>query len=280
MSSGSDPLRGYAVHFTRGNDPAAASEARNRGPSDDGLAAFLHWLTEIDDTGFRASLSILWYGYVRPTSYALGIAAGVPEVEATQCSACFSATRLDKLKHLIATRSLYGVGFRQDLLYGAGGRPVRYLASGSEQVKSLQTDISERQKAGVNPRDELWKKTPFIDGSKENAREEEWRVPRGFSFEPDDVAFAFIPEDLHDNARAFFEEHRGANTGPAYLCRYIDPRWDRARIEQVLAAPAPPNRRPHLRSCSRTSTRSCASGPPRRLGVARLAPTPDALDAA
>ena len=71
-------------------------------------------------------------------------------------------------------------------------------------------------------------------------------MPGGARFEPDDVAFIFLPEELHDNARSFFEEHRVNHTGPAYLCRYVDPRWSYARIARALSGPipAPPAPRP------------------------------------
>ena len=205
---------------------------------DQSFPAFVRWLSDIDVTGFRASLGILWDGFIRPTTYGLGAAADVPEVEATQCAACFSATRLDKLAKLIKTRSSYGVGFRQDELALAGG-PVKYLKAGSAEAAELQRDIRERRRHGVDPADPFWQTTPFIELSEDNSWEEEWRVPGGFSFGPDDVAFAFLPEDLHDNAHAFFAEHRSENTGPAYLCRYIDPHWDGGRIKRVLAAPVP-----------------------------------------
>lgn len=67
----------------------------------------------------------------------------------------------------------------------------------------------------------------------------------------------FIPEELHAAARSFFVGHLAANTGPAYLCPYIDPRWDMARIQAAVAAVPPtptmsygrlrPLRRPHRR---------------------------------
>jgi len=199
----------------------------------------LEWLNEIDDTGYRVSLSILWDGHVQATTYAMGIADDVPEVEASHRSACFSATRLDKLAQLIKTRSLYGVGFSQDVVAAAGGRSVQYLDSCGTDATALRKRIEAQRRAGVKAGDPLWTKTPFIDGSRANAWEEEWRVPGGFRFEPDDVAFVFLPEDLHDNARTFFEEHRQAHTGPAYRCRYIDPRWDAARIKKTLAEPVP-----------------------------------------
>ncbi len=55
---------------------------------------------------------------------------------------------------------------------------------------------------------------------------------------PDQVAFVFIPENLHEQARAFFEEHRQAGSGPAYLCPYIDPTWDHADLQEALSSRA------------------------------------------
>lgn len=239
MSIGADPLRGYAVHFTRGNDPVVAADALAGEPADRSYAALQRWLMDIDDTGYRSSLSILWDGFVRPTDGPLGIAADVSEVEASQRSACFSATRLDRLAKLIAKRSSYGVGFRQDVLAAAGGRRVCYLSVGSVEVAKLTDAIQQRRRLGIAPADPFWHTTPFIDGTTDNMWEEEWRVPGGFAFQPADVEFLFLPEQLHRNARDFFEEHLGENTGPSYLCRYIDPTWSGDRIEQVLSAPAP-----------------------------------------
>ena len=59
-------------------------------------------------------------------------------------------------------------------------------------------------------------------------------MPGGLQFAPRDVAFVFLPEELHDGARMFFTEHRDANTGPAYLGPYLDPRWSRQKTEQAL----------------------------------------------
>lgn len=235
-----DPLLGYAVHFTRGNDPAAVAKALAAPVPDlPSPHELMQWQNDIDGTGYWSSLSILWEGHVRPTRDPLGVAASVSEVEASHGSACFSATRLDKLARLINTRSLYGVGFEQNKLAVAGGRPVQYLRRGSPEAVAVANDVRDRQCAGVNPADPFWKKTPFIDPDDANAWEDEWRVPRGLRFEPDDVAFVFLPEELHENARAFFEEHRREHTGPAYLCRYIDPRWEYDHIACVLAAPGP-----------------------------------------
>jgi hypothetical protein len=233
-----DPLRGYAVHFTRGNDPSAAANALAmplpRLPSHMEL---MHWQNDIDTSGYFASLSILWEGRIRPTSYALGFAADVAEIGVTQRCACFSATRLDKLEHLIDTRSTYGVGFSQHVLTASGGRPVSYLPCGGAETAHWTAEVERRQRTGADPNDTFWRETRFIDPSEEHSWEQEWRVPGGFNFEPEQTAFVFIPEELHETARAFFEEHGQCGTGPAYLCPYIDPSWDNGRIHEVLTTP-------------------------------------------
>ncbi|MGH3005640.1 MAG: hypothetical protein ACRDOS_07035 [Gaiellaceae bacterium] len=251
MSSRRDPLRGYAVHFTRGNDPVSAAKARTALPSSPSHVEIVKWLSDTDDTGYRASLSILWDCFIRPTTYALGVGQSVRELKDAHRSACFSESTLDDLAQLILTRSLYGVGFRQEFLHSHGGRRVTYLPHGGLEAKKWAHDIRECLRGAVDPTDALWQETPFIDEldpdpAKDTSWEREWRVPGGLSFQPHDVAFVFLPEDLQENARRFFAEHRDSNTGPAYLCRYLDPRWRRGRIEQILREPLsdvpPPNR--------------------------------------
>ncbi len=75
------------------------------------------------------------------------------------------------------------------------------------------------------------------DPANDTSWEKEWRVPGGLKFLPDDVAFVFLPEELHDKARAFFAKHRADNSGPAYLGPYLDPQWDRERIQEILTEP-------------------------------------------
>jgi hypothetical protein len=243
MSSASDPLQGYAVHFTRGVSAEDAAKARAQRPTKPSLGDLLRWLDSIDDTGFRTSLSILGSGFIRPTSYPMGVGETVPELADAHRSACFSESPLDDLARLIETRSLYGVGFRQSFLQQRGGDRVIYVPDDSAEAGSWRQHVAARRSAGVDPGDGFWMKTPFVDllsPSNDTTWEKEWRVPGGLSFEPEDVAFVFLPEDLHEKARRFFTDHQRENTGPAYLGRYLDPRWDRARIEAVLAAPVAP----------------------------------------
>jgi hypothetical protein len=56
----------------------------------------------------------------------------------------------------------------------------------------------------------FWRLTPFIDvmgsygaGEYRFEWEREWRVPGGLRFPPDQVAFLFIPDSLHDQVRSF-----------------------------------------------------------------------------
>lgn len=234
----SDPLRGYAVHFTRGSDPAGAEEAlESPVPSQLSRIELSAWLDAIDDTGYRVSLSILWDRFVRPTCLPLCVGRKVQGVQEKHRSACFSETPLHELAKLIATRSLYGIGFHQSYLRKSGGRPVRYVQSNTDEAECWRAAVRQREVGGVNPDDPLWRDTPFVDVLEpgvDSRWEEEWRVPGGLHFRPLDVAFVFLPEELHDGARTFFTEHRDKNTGPAYLGLYLDPRWSRREIEQKL----------------------------------------------
>jgi hypothetical protein len=237
MVAASDPLEGFAVHFTRGADPVAAAAARAAGVPKGNLVEALAWLDATDTSGYRSSLSILWEGHVRPTRYPMGVAAHVTEVAERNRSACFSESPLNDLKRLIETRSLYGVGFEQTFLEIHGGERVLYVPPGSDEEISWRRAVADACVGGVDPTDPLWQMTPFVDildPTRDMSWEKEWRVPGGLNFKPSDVAFVFLPEELHGRARDFFEEHRVANTGPAYFGVYLDPRWERDRIEEAL----------------------------------------------
>jgi hypothetical protein len=204
----------YAVHFTK---PSLTEDA------------------------YRVVMSILWDGTIRPGNNPLGAARYVSEVRDSQRSACFSEIPLDLLQRRIQRRSLYGIGFHQDFLVAKSGARVWYLDNEGEVAGRFQVLVNQRSFFGVDVDDPLWKLTPFVDfpGTYGTSRyefewEREWRVPGGLQFAPDDVAFLFIPEQYHDAARGFFEEHEYDHTGPAYLCPYVDPTWGMNRIQQAL----------------------------------------------
>jgi hypothetical protein len=204
----------YAVHFTK---PANSTSA------------------------YDVMLAILWEGRIR-TGGPFGAARRVAGLGESQCSACLSEIPLDLLARLIQRRSLYGIGFRQDFLVEKGGARVWYLDKDGTVAAAFKEVVRSAESGEVDPSAPLWKVTPFVDypgdygGTQYRFEwEREWRVPRPLEFQPEDVAFLFIPEELHAAARTFFEEHLQENTGPAYLCPYVDPRWDMPTIQQAFA---------------------------------------------
>jgi hypothetical protein len=194
---------------------------------------------------YSVMLTILWEGSLRPGPASYGAARNLGnDLGDSQRSACFSEIPLDMLERLIDRRSLYGIGFSQRFLVRNGGARVWYLDNDGAAADVFTEIIREAMVGGMNPDDGLWALTPFVDypGTYPDGKEyrfeweREWRVPGGLQFGPDDVVFLFIPEDLHAPARNFFEEHERDHSGPAYLCPYIDPRWDISQIQAALGS--------------------------------------------
>ena len=83
-----------------------------------------------DDPGrtsaYDSMLKILGSGKIHAYT-PFGAARSLDVLEDTQKSACFSEIPLDRLNRLVARRSQYGIGFRQDVLVRAGGARVWYL---------------------------------------------------------------------------------------------------------------------------------------------------------
>lgn len=206
-------------------------------------AQLLHHVKEIqaqDKTGYSNIMSILWDGRIEPFAEPHGAGKDVPEVAHAHRSAALSEIPLHLLDRLVKCRSRYGIGFSQEFLLSRGGARVWYVETGGAPAQAIRRQVDRRVSDGVDPDDPLWQITPFIDfPDPTHARtdwrwEREWRVPGGLNFEPDDVAFLFIPAEFHRNAHEFFTDHRVHNTGPAYLCPYLDTTWDLQRIQAQL----------------------------------------------
>ncbi|GMU22601.1 MAG: hypothetical protein AMXMBFR13_26860 [Phycisphaerae bacterium] len=158
----------------------------------------------------------------------------------SQFAVCFSEIPLHHLKRLAERRGPYGIGFTKALARSRGAEPIWYLEKGNPTVEAVRA-LMNRALCSPDPTgDPIWLLTPFIDSPGEYPTgvyrfewEREWRYSGRFEFDEKDVAFLIIPEDLHSAARSFFESAEYQNLGPAYLCPYIDPQWDR---ERVLAA--------------------------------------------
>jgi hypothetical protein len=204
-----------------------------------------------EESGYDNMTSILWNRRVEPVEEPHGAGADIAELTEAHRPACFSEIPLHLLGPLFEHRSDYGIGFSQEFLLSRGGGRVLYLEEDGHSADAARRLVESHRRAPIDPADPLWALTPFIDfplaGSLTDWRwEREWRVPGGLSFEVTDVAFLFIPEELHDKALQFFSDHKFVGTGPAYICPYIDPGWDRPRIERALSTV--PEERPPSRA--------------------------------
>jgi hypothetical protein len=205
-----------------------------------------------DRTGYPQIMSILYSGELRPGPDPLGAARKFTALGGSQRVVCFSEIPLDMLARLVKRRSRYGIGFRKDVLVTKGGTSLWYVDRESPQAAAIEEIIKNKVAEGIDPDDPFWKLTPFIDHpGVYNGRpyrwewEREWRVAGPVKFRPEDVAFLFVPEEHHDDARQFFADVKIEHTGPVYECAYIDPAWSTEQIEEALASVPPlPDPRP------------------------------------
>ena len=95
-------------------------------------------------------LKILWEGRIH-ASGPFGAARKLAGLGDTQHSACFSEIPLDLLARLIDRRSLYGIGFRQDVLVAGGGARVWYLDKGGPAAEGFTRRSEPRSRAAWSP---------------------------------------------------------------------------------------------------------------------------------
>jgi hypothetical protein len=167
-----------------------------------------------------------------------------PDVVSAQQSVCFSEIPLHLLERLSRRRGGYGVGFTKEFILRRGGNPIWYVEHGSDIETALHEIIQRARTTHNSGAEPIWELTPFIDargnypsGPYRFEWEREWRHVGDLHFEIEDVAFLIIPENLHDDARAFFQDALDENIGPAYFCPYIDIGWDFDRVRRALEEP-------------------------------------------
>lgn len=196
----------------------------------------VHFSTESADgcSAYDNAISILYERNIE-ARHAFGAGRLLPPALK---SVCFSEIPLHLLRRLADKRGPHGIGFRKDFLVERGGGPILYAYKDTEHAKAIDTMVSGAIHDPSNP---VWKLAPFIDlpGIYNSSKyffewEREWRVVEDFSFEPSDVAFLIIPEDLHDVARNFFDGAERDNIGPNYKCKFVDPYWEDDQIQNVL----------------------------------------------
>lgn len=199
----------YAVHFTKGDGSRDAHSVM---------------------------MTILASGQLK-ASGRFGAARGLGRLGKTQQSICFSEVPLDRLDRLVTRRSTYGIAFTQEFLISNGGARVWYVDGRGGVADTIRDMVSSRVVQGIDPHDDFWRLTPFLDLPSAEYKyqfewEREWRVPNNLNFEPKDVAFLFIPENLHSSARSFFQKASDQNDGPGYLCPYLEPLWSDVQIQE------------------------------------------------
>lgn len=168
-----------------------------------------------------------------------GIGKNKAPQESEQRTVCFSEIPPGHWHRLVSRRETkYGLAFTKEFILSRGGSPVWYAWNGTPPQQTLRDIMAEGTGDSSAP---IWRLTPFIDApgayGKSNYLfdwEREWRHLGSLRFDPEDVAFLLIPEDLHNAAYAFFENARTENLGPAYFCPYVDPLWSRDRILETL----------------------------------------------
>jgi hypothetical protein len=196
-----------------------------------------------DDRGYSPMMSILYDRVLRTGEAPFGAARRITALGGSQRVVCFSEIPLGQLARLVERRSRYGIGFRKDILVAKGTSPLWYLDNESPHASVVREIIRAKVAEGVDPADPFWQLTPLIDHpGVYNGRsyrfewEREWRAIGEVRFTPDEVAFLFIPEELHLAARQFSADVKVENSGPHYECPFIDAAWPGERIEQALSS--------------------------------------------
>jgi Putative abortive phage resistance protein AbiGi, antitoxin len=193
-------------------------------------------------TAYDNMMSICWERRLRAKNR-FGIARKIAPEWPPQNVVCFSDIPLHLMSRLAKKRGDYAIGFKKEAILKQGGGPMWYVEKDTTTAQQIRALIDRATESTSQVPDPIWFLTPFIDvtgnyptGTYRFEWEREWRKREDFIFDTDDVAFLVLPEHLHSAARAFFTEHERENTGPAYLCPYLDANWNRARVSAALAA--------------------------------------------
>jgi hypothetical protein len=203
----------------------------------------VHFTKDYDGrSAYQNSLSILYAGVIRATNE-YGQGRHLSALGSSQQCVCFSEIPLDLLDRLVDRRSRYGIGFTKEFVAAQGGAPVWYLEVDSPIADAFRDVKRQRMRGGIDPDDPIWRLTPFVDMPGDYGTavyrfewEREWRVAGDLRFAPENVAFLFIPEDLHPAARSFFADAERNHSGPAYYCPFLDPTWGDEEIQEALPA--------------------------------------------
>jgi hypothetical protein len=188
-----------------------------------------------NNTAYDNIMSILWNRVLYANPF--GIARrSAPNID-TQACVCFSEAPLHLLERIAQKRGGYGIGFTKRFILENGGGPIWYVERGESADKAVRALIRQAIQSPnpiINP---IWELTPFIDsrgGTYQYEWEREWRYLGNLNFTEQDTAFLIIPEEFHESARSFFEQVLEDNSGPSYLCPFIEIGWSQEKVRSAL----------------------------------------------
>lgn len=206
------------------------------------MSDFLVHFSKADsnETAYEVMLGILFSGNLKAMN-PFGFAKGYSKGNNKLC-VCLSETPLHLIQRISERRGPYGIGFTKNFISRRNGNPILYVNDDSPLLESFRLLRDYALNSPDDPRAKaFWEIAPFIDQVVTTKKiyafqwEREWRVCDNIEFEPEDVAFLIIPEDLHEAARSFFDDAEYEHTGPNYKCPFIDTGWSIDRIRARLS---------------------------------------------
>jgi hypothetical protein len=145
---------------------------------------------------------------------------------------CFTETPLSELNYLTQTMedrsihmSQYGLVFEKEVIRQAGGNPVFYLDTRSDEGKrrcdAFWDCFREAQEVGLrsHPFTSFLPYINKVDGKIDFSWEREWRIASDFSFDLSEVFLGLAPKDQISELEDQFSE-----------IHWISPRWGRDQI--------------------------------------------------
>ena len=192
-------------------------------------------------------LKILSEGRILPSG-PFGAARNLEELGDSQKSACLSEIPLDLLERLIERRSLYGIGFRQDLLTTRGGARVWYLDKAGRAADSFKEVVRAARSGGIDPDDRSGRSrhsstnpatTP--DCSTASSGSASGACLAASSSRPRTWRLCSFPRTCTEPLAPSSRTLSATTPAPRTSVPYVDPRWEMQRVQQAFASvrPAP-----------------------------------------
>ncbi|MEV6928419.1 hypothetical protein AB0M46_28575 [Dactylosporangium sp. NPDC051485] len=197
-----------------------------------------NWLVHFTDRE-ETFLSILRDGEIRAVR-PFGSAMNLEDNLHNQKAICLSEIPVDQLDRLMKRHGRWGLAFTRNFIRAAGGARVWYLDQDMPTQLAFRELGTQAMRGSINPADEIWTLTPFVDrvapGKYEFEWEREWRVVGGLRFTPSDLAFTLTPDGISQKMEQISIEapnvrHDGTETGWVAIPEAVGNELDRMTAE-------------------------------------------------